>query len=78
MKTQTELSGMETGPQVVTVGAHALLPEEGLTSAEWQKMARAECGISERGFFRERKALQQAKRITKSPNSGKWQPLKNR
>ena len=56
----------------------ALLPPEGLGTAEWKEMAFTECGIPERSFFREKKALQQAKRITKSPISGKWQPLKTR
>jgi hypothetical protein len=53
----------------------ALLPGEGLTSMEWQKCAKEECGVSERSFFRERKLLEKAGRILKSKVSSKWQPI---
>ena len=54
----------------------ALLPSEGFASMDWQKQAKDECGISERSFFRERKALEKAGRILKSKISSKWQPIK--
>jgi hypothetical protein len=52
----------------------AVLPAEGLASMEWQKLAKDECGISERNFFRQRKALEKGKKILKSKVSGRWQP----
>lgn len=55
-----------------------LLPAEGLSSTEWQRLAKTECGISERSFFRERKVLEKAERIIKSTTSGKWQPTTKR
>jgi hypothetical protein len=53
----------------------ALLPEGGLTPADWQKLARAECGISEATFHRERRALEKAGRVIRSKVSGMWQPV---
>jgi hypothetical protein len=50
-----------------------LLTAEGLTSGDWQKLAKQECGISERSFFRERKTLEKAGRIWRSKVDGKWQ-----
>ena len=54
----------------------ALLPDGGLTAKEWQESAKAECGLSEATFHRERRALQKADRIIKAKASGKWQPVK--
>jgi hypothetical protein len=56
----------------------ALLPDEGLTTGEWQKLAKSECGMSESTFHRERRALEKADRIIKSKVSGKWQPVRKR
>jgi len=53
----------------------ALLSDGGLTSGEWQKAAKTECGISETSFHRERRALEKVGRIIKSKASGKWQPV---
>jgi hypothetical protein len=53
----------------------ALPPPEGLKPIRWQKLAKAECGISEATFHRERRALVKAKRILKSKVTGKWQPI---
>ncbi len=53
----------------------SVLPAGELTSTEWQKLSKQECGISERSFFRERKALEKAERIFKSVVSAKWQPI---
>ena len=55
-----------------------LLPEEGLTTGKWLKLAKTECGVSESTFHRERRALEKAGRILKSKVSGKWQPIKKR
>ena len=52
-----------------------LLPDEGLSASEWQKLAKAEVGFSEAAFHRERRALEKGKRILRSRSSGKWQPL---
>ena len=54
----------------------ALLPPEGLASMDWQKLAKQECGIPERSFFRERKTLEKAGRILKSKISAKWQLIR--
>jgi hypothetical protein len=53
----------------------ALLPSQGLESAEWQRQAKVELGIPERAYFRIRKALETQRRILKSV-SGKWQPVR--
>jgi hypothetical protein len=52
-----------------------LLPPEGLTSGDWLKAAEEENGVSRRSFFRQRQALEKAKKILKSKVSGKWQPV---
>ena len=52
-----------------------LLPPEGLAASEWMKLAKSECGISEAGFHRDRRALEKAKRVIRSKVIGKWQPI---
>jgi hypothetical protein len=56
----------------------ALLPPEGLTTAEWIKLAKDELGVSESVLHRERRAFVTADRIIKSTTSGKWQPVHRR
>jgi hypothetical protein len=56
----------------------ALLPPEGLTTAEWTKLAKSELGVSESTLHRERRAFDKADRIIKSTTSGKWQPVSGR
>ncbi|HWQ90696.1 MAG TPA: AAA family ATPase [Clostridia bacterium] len=53
-----------------------LLPPEGLSAGEWQKVAKGELGISEASFHRDRRALQKDGRILRSKVSGKWQPVR--
>lgn len=55
----------------------ALLPDAGLSTGDWQKLAKTECGISESTFHRERRALVKAGRILKSKVTNKWQPIKS-
>lgn len=72
---------VETGGRPKSTTAEDLLsvlPAEGLTSTEWKQAAKEEHGVSERSFFRERKALEKAGRILKSKVSGKWQPVNKR
>jgi hypothetical protein len=54
----------------------ALLPSEGLTTGEWVKLAKSECGVSEATLHRERRALAKARVIEKDKDSGKWKPVK--
>lgn len=53
-----------------------LLPPEGLLTGDWLTSADKECGISKSTFHRLRKALDKDGRISKSPTSSKWQPVK--
>lgn len=55
-----------------------LLPAEGLTTTEWQELARSECGVKERRFYQLIKSLKQAGRILKSKVNQKWQPIVKR
>jgi hypothetical protein len=52
-----------------------LLPAEGLTTSEWVKRAKSECGVSETTLHRERRLLEKARRVLKSKTSNKWQPV---
>jgi hypothetical protein len=56
----------------------ALLPAEGLTTGEWVKLAKDECGVSEATLHRERRAFVKAGKVLKSTTSRKWQPVKKR
>lgn len=76
-----DASEVNQGGRPKTHGAEdmlKLLPPSGLSSTEWQKLAKDECGISPRSFFRERKSLEASGRILKSEINGKWQPIKKR
>jgi AAA domain len=55
----------------------ALLPGEGLTTTEWQKLAKDECGISASTFHRGRRDLESAARVLKSKTNNHWQPIKS-
>jgi len=78
----------EVGPDEIETGGRpktydvaelfALLPPGGLTTGEWVKLAKSECGVSETTLHRERRALLKAGRIAKSSTSGKWQPVLKR
>jgi hypothetical protein len=52
-----------------------LLPPEGLLSQDWVRLAKSECGISERSLHRARKLLVDQGRVHRSPISDKWQPI---
>lgn len=49
-----------------------LLPDSGLTSSAWAKVAREECGISERSFHRLKKALVDGGEIIQSKVNSAW------
>lgn len=51
-----------------------VLPESGLTNANWQAVANEE-GISKRTFFRLRKTLEKTEKILQSKANGKWMPI---
>ena len=77
---EVDANSLETGgrPKSYDVAELvALLPPEGLTTGEWVKLAKSECGVSEATLHRERRALKKAGTILKSKVSGKWQPIKN-
>jgi hypothetical protein len=48
-----------------------LVPDEGIATEAWAKLAATECGVSKSTFHRERRAFEKAGRIRKS--GGRWQ-----
>jgi hypothetical protein len=52
-----------------------LLPIDGLTTTEWQKVAREEFGTSESSFHRLRRELSNQKQVTRNPQSKRWERL---
>lgn len=53
----------------------ALLPSTGLSSSEWMALAKSECGIKDRTFFRLKKTLADTGRVHKSSTNDHWQPI---
>lgn len=53
----------------------ALLPLDGLKTTEWKNIAKEECGISERSFYRLKRSLESQTKVLKSKINQKWQPI---
>ena len=55
-----------------TVEDIVALLDSSLPTAEWQKLARAECGISERSFYRLKKQAEAARLVSQSKTDRRW------
>ncbi|HZR17964.1 MAG TPA: AAA family ATPase [Verrucomicrobiae bacterium] len=71
----TKLEGQSGRPKTHTAGVIlSLLPADGFTSTEWQKMALSEKEISRATFYRLRDELDKQGRVAKSKDD-KWRPV---